>query len=84
MSENTTPRVGSVLDGLLNRGQLATAMDCCGRTIDTYVQAGCPSIKLGARRFFDPEAVRAWVLSHAVDRTPRRPGRPLAKRAAAG
>ena len=74
-------------DDLLDDAQMLAAWPggpICLRTLDNRINEGLPYLKVGKRRLFRIDAVRAWLLSHEIDRTPRRPGRPLAKRMAAG
>jgi hypothetical protein len=46
------------------------------QTISNFRGQGMPSLKLGAKRYFDVAQVRAWILSRQPDMQPRRPGRP--------
>lgn len=72
------PDTGStkVFDGLINRTELAQQMRCTDRTIIRYERAGMPFIAVGKFRLYKPEAVRNWVLSHQVQPSVRRRGRP--------
>jgi len=66
---------------LLNRKQLAAYLGCSERTIIRRERAGMPVIKLGMMRLYDPEKVRAWMLTHESHHDVPKRGRP-AKRAA--
>lgn len=62
-------------------GDLLTAAEVCGAFgrraswLDAQISRGMPFIKVGKARFFNPADVRAWLLSHAVDRGAPRRGR---------
>jgi hypothetical protein len=53
----------SITAGLFNRSQLAADLKCSERTIIRREHAGMPVIRLGVARFYDPAAVRAWIMS---------------------
>lgn len=63
-------------DGLKTRAQIAEEWGCCEHTIRKWEQAGLPVIKVGKFRYYRPEAVRAWVLSHEQSPQEPRRGRP--------
>jgi hypothetical protein len=73
----TSPPARKLLLGLIGERDLATELGYRSRqSIHNLLRQGLPSIKLGGKRLFDIEKVRAWVLSHEVDMSPRKPGRP--------
>ena len=77
---NTTPR--RVIGDWLSIDELAVELSRTPRTIRNYVAAGLPVIRARSQTFFDPAAVRGWLLSHQQEHQPVRRGRPANKRAA--
>ena len=72
----TSSPIAAVIGGLLERRELAAALNRSERTIVRYERQGMPFIKLGSRRLYEPEKVRNWILGHEqVPLAPRR-GRP--------
>ena len=65
-----------LLGGLISRDELADALGCTWRTIYSYLQQGLPSVRVGARRYYHIEKVRAWIETQDPRRLPRRIGRP--------
>jgi hypothetical protein len=71
------PAKPQILDGLIGLDELKNQLEIKSRqTIHSMLARGLPSIKLGKRRLFLIEDVRAWILSHQVNLEPRKPGRP--------
>ncbi len=76
MTPQPETNIQKVLDGLIDRAELARQMRCTDRTIIRYERAGMPFIAVGKFRFYKPEDIRAWVMSHEHrPQTPQR-GRP--------
>lgn len=69
---------GPILAGLHTRDETATEIGCSVRTILRWERQGLPVIRVGARRWHDPEAVRIWLLSH--ERRHEAPGRGARRR----
>jgi hypothetical protein len=65
----------NVLDGVVDRPELARQLRCSARTIIRYEDAGLPVLRIGKRRFYDVDKVRAWVLNGGIRPASRRPGR---------
>jgi phage terminase Nu1 subunit (DNA packaging protein) len=51
----------SVLDGLVERADLARDLKVCERTVKRYEDQGLPVIRRGRKRLYDVEKARAWV-----------------------
>ena len=67
--------------GLLDDDELRAVLGKSGkpispRTLERYISDGMPFTRLGARRLFDLEEIRAWVLGRTRRYIPRSPGRP--------
>lgn len=65
-----------LFENLYTHEQISTIFQFSDRAMYDYTARGMPFIKVGARRYFDIEAVRAWLLSHQTDRSARSRGRP--------
>lgn len=79
--DTATATATTILAGLIADDECARQLHCSTRTIERYRSAGMPAIILGKRVFFDPAAVREWVMSHQRRHDVPKRGRP-AKRAA--
>ena len=79
MPTDTVLTAASIVAGLLTRPQLAADLDCSDRTIIRYENAGLPVIRLGMLRFYNPAAVRAWLMTHERRHTTPRRGQPPAQ-----
>lgn len=75
-SDEANHRRAVLFDGLCTQEQLAAAFGYKRRTVYVLMEQGLPYIKVGQRRYFDLEAVREWIRSQQIDRTPRGRGRP--------
>ena len=63
---SSNPSRTGILAGLIDRNELAEQLNCCKRTIITLEQKhGLPALHIGKARYYQPDAVRAWVLSHS-------------------
>jgi hypothetical protein len=63
----------SVLDGLMTANQICADVDWSPRTLRRRETEGLPFLKIGQKRFYEPAAVRAWLLSQARNQNaPRR------------
>lgn len=51
---------GSILDGFIEATECAKELGICTRTLRDL---NAPHVKLGRRRIYSREAIRAWVLS---------------------
>ncbi len=76
METQTTPTTTSITAGLATREQLATDLHCSERTIIRREHQGMPVIKLGALRLYNPDAVRAWLMTHERRHDLPKRGRP--------
>ena len=76
MDTQTSPTVASITAGLATREQLATDLRCSERTIIRREHQGMPVIKLGMLRLYNPEAVRAWIMTHERRHDIPKRGRP--------
>lgn len=81
MQPYTEQTVSSITAGLATREQLAIDLRCSERTIIRREHQGMPVIKLGSLRLYNPEAVRAWIMTHERRHDVPKRGRP-AKHAA--
>ena len=82
METQPQPTAASITAGLATRQQLAADLHCSERTIIRREHQGMPVIKLGYLRLYNPEAVRAWILTHELRRDVPKRGRATNKRAA--
>jgi phage terminase Nu1 subunit (DNA packaging protein) len=75
MSDMQTAVVGEpVLDGLVNRDELARQLSRSTRTIIRFEDQGLPVHRRGRPRFYDIAEVRAWLRGEMPP--PRPKGRP--------
>ena len=59
---STTLSETGLLAGLVNRSELRAHLGgCTDRTIQRYEQLGLPVLRRGRLRFYEIEAVRAWL-----------------------
>ena len=80
MEAHTEPTAASITAGLLTRHETAAAFRCSERTIIRREQAGMPVIKLGMLRLYNPEAIRAWLLTYERRHDVPKRGRPAGRR----
>lgn len=67
----------TILGGLWSRATLRTELGgCTDRTILRLEHAGLPVIVIRGMRFYDPNSVRAWLLTHERHRNEPQRGRP--------
>ncbi|MBB4277253.1 transcriptional regulator [Rhizobium mongolense] len=66
-----------LLQGYLDREQLARELGCTTRTIHTYenLPDGLPSLMLGGKKLYRVEAVRQWIAGRERRPNPRRAAR---------
>jgi hypothetical protein len=77
----TEPTAASIMAGLLTRSQAAADLGCSERTLIRRERAGMPVIKLGMLRLYNPDTVRAWLLTHEQRHDVPRRGRPTSRAA---
>lgn len=82
MEPNTEPSAVSITAGLLTRAQITADLGRSERTIIRLEHAGMPVIRLGMLRFYNPSAVREWLLTHESKHSAPKRGRPVTNRAA--
>ena len=76
MEAHAHPTVASITAGFATREQLARDLHCSERTIIRREHQGMPVIKLGSLRLYNPEAVRAWIMTHERRHDVPKRGRP--------
>ena len=65
----------SILAGHKEKAAVAQEFDVCERTIDRWCDEpdGKPCIRVGRKKYFSVESVRAWLIKRETRRNPRRP-----------
>jgi hypothetical protein len=81
MDEPNGPKLARITEGLATLSQLANELQCSERTIRRREHQGMPVIRLGTLRLYNPDSVRAWLMTHERRREMPKRGRP-ANRAA--
>jgi len=63
-----------LLDGYLTQPGLAVELDCCPRTISRYENQpdGLPFVRIGGRKLYRIESVRAWIAALEHKPNPKR------------
>ena len=63
-----------ILDGYVDRAELARQMRCSERTIWRYenLPDGLPSVMIGGRKFYPVAGVKAWLAKREQRPNPRR------------
>ncbi len=69
----STPKV---LDGLLAEDQLLKELNVSQRTARRREAEGMPYIRIGIKRYYDPTAVRVWLMGRQSNHASPRRGRP--------
>jgi hypothetical protein len=62
--------------GIVDDDGAKTILECSQRTLERYIAAGLPHLKIGAKRFFVIKSTRSWLMTHERSRAPRGRGRP--------
>lgn len=76
-SEYNRRQTPPVTAGWADRSGIARELQVGERTVIRYEEQGMPVIRVGKKRWYDRDAVRAWLLSHQVNqREPNGRGRP--------
>jgi hypothetical protein len=79
--EPHSPAKPQILEGIVGFGELQRQLGFRSpHSVHNLINRGCPSFRLGNRRMFVAEDVRAWLLKqpHAAAEV-RKPGRPPRK-----
>jgi hypothetical protein len=66
--------MAGILDGYIDRDDLARDLRCSGRTLARYETEadGLPSVMIGGRKFYRVAAVKAWLEKRETWPNPRR------------
>ncbi len=62
--------------GIVDDGGAKAILECSQRTLERYIAAGLPHLKIGAKRLFVIKSARSWLVAHERSRAPRGRGRP--------
>ena len=61
--QNGGAKAAGITVGLMSLQQAAADLSCTERAIIRFERAGMPVIRIGRSRFYDPFAVREWLLT---------------------